>query len=261
MKRMKIIIAEPYRHLECDIRALPRLLAEGKGEFVHNGRNQLIRFMFQGVPVMVKRFKRANPVQQIAYTFFRKTKAERAYLFAGEYRRRGIDTPHEVAYIEQREHGLFTTGYFVSLACPDPAVFPMLVPVEKYNRQLAGELSAEIARMHQAGILHGDLNFGNFLYHEEDGHFRFTVVDINRSAFTRKPLTDAVYLKNLSTMTTRVDLFRFMTDEYIRLLHPEEEARRIKARIMRYWEAEQKKQRRKHRFKQWFKGGCRAKKE
>ena len=56
----------------------------------------------------------ANDNQQVVYTFFRPTKAARAFRFAAEFRKRGIVTPHEMAYIEQKEHGLFTTGYFIS---------------------------------------------------------------------------------------------------------------------------------------------------
>lgn len=250
---MKVVIAEPYRHLSEEIHTLPQRFEAGEGELVYAGRNTLRRFRLQGIPVMVKRFLRANPVQQIAYTFFRKTKAERAFLYAKEYRLRGISTPEEIAYIEEKEHGLFTVGYFVCIASPDARVFDALVPVADYDRRLASDLTATIAEMHRAGILHSDLNFGNFLYHREpDGHYRFTVIDINRSAFTDKQGADDVFLRNLCTMTTRRDLFEFMITEYLRLREwkPRE---MLQCRILRFWQEEQAHQARKQRIKRIFK--------
>jgi len=48
---------------------------DGEGEVVYDSRNRVVRFIIGGQPMMVKRFKRVNAVQQVVYTFFRKTKA------------------------------------------------------------------------------------------------------------------------------------------------------------------------------------------
>lgn len=250
---MKIILAAPYQYLESEIRSVPKLFETGEGELVYAGRNTLRRFLFQGVPVMVKRFKRANPVQQIAYTFFRKTKAERAFLYAKAYRKRGIRTPEEIAYIEEQEHGLFTVGYFVCIASPDARVFDALVPVADYDRLLASGLAAQIVQMHNAGILHKDLNLGNFLYHlDKDSRYVFTVLDINRTVFVGRDLgNDDMLLKNLCTITVRQDLFEYIIDAYLRARCWE--AKEIKLRIFRFWQKEQKRQARKQKMKQLFK--------
>lgn len=247
---MKIIIAAPYRYLEKELRSIPQRFDKGEGELVYDGRNTLRRFLFQGKPVMVKRFKRVNPAQQIAYTFFCKTKAERAFFYAREFRRRGISTPEEVAYIELWEHGLFTVGYFVSQVCPDPPVFPVLVPSEDYNKQLATDIAAEIAALHQAGILHGDLNLGNFLYHKTKTGYSFTVVDINRSHLMDKQPDEDACLKNLSTVTERPDLFRFIAEAYIQCRGWENRKTELIAKAVFYWEAKLRYLHRRRKLKQ-----------
>ena len=161
---MKIEISPDYQYMAKELFDIPRMFDEEQGEIVYSGRNFVRRFIIQGTPVVAKRFKRVNFFQQIAYTFFRSTKAERAFRYAGIFRKRGIETPHEIAFLETYEHGLFTTGYFICTACPDPPAFPFLVPKEDYDKTLATDLVSLIVSMHQKGIVHGDLNFGNFLF-------------------------------------------------------------------------------------------------
>lgn len=121
---MKIEISPDYQYMAKELFDIPRMFDEEQGEIVYSGRNFVRRFIIQGTPVVAKRFKRVNFFQQIAYTFFRSTKAERAFRYAGIFRKRGIETPHEIAFLETYEHGLFTTGYFICTACPDPPAFP-----------------------------------------------------------------------------------------------------------------------------------------
>ena len=87
---MKIVVDEKYQHLKDAIARLPQRMDEGEGEVVYDSRNRVVRFDVYGLSLMVKRFKRVNAVQQVVYTFFRKTKAERAFLFASEFLKRGI---------------------------------------------------------------------------------------------------------------------------------------------------------------------------
>ena len=81
---MKIVVAEEFANLKCFISQLPRMMDNLNGTLIYDGRNRVSSFHYEGLNLMVKRFKRVNFVQQIVYTFFRKTKAERAYLFAEE---------------------------------------------------------------------------------------------------------------------------------------------------------------------------------
>ena len=63
---------------------------------------------------VVKKYKVPNIFNRIIYTFFRRSKARRAYENAQRIIRHGISTPFPVAYIETKRGGLFHTGYFIS---------------------------------------------------------------------------------------------------------------------------------------------------
>ena len=80
-----------------------------------------------GRPVIVKRFKKPILIQRIIYGFFRKTKAQRAYLYAAVLRHRGFGTPHEIAYLEQRRRGLLSHCYFLAEEDGAPAIYERLV--------------------------------------------------------------------------------------------------------------------------------------
>lgn len=213
---MKTVIANGYARHADFISTLPEAFATGQGELVYDGRNQVRRFTDQGVTLMVKRYKRVNVVQRVVYTLFRKTKACRAYLFAQEFRRRGIDTPQEVAYIEQGSMGLFHTGYFVSLEVPGTETHLLLREVKEFSPELADAVAAQVLLMHRNGILHGDLNLSNFLCTEQNGHYHFCMIDINRSHFHEGLPTDEECLKNLVRITHRRDLYEYIVRSYAR---------------------------------------------
>lgn len=215
---MKIVIAKDFvGHAEF-IRQLPERIAEGEGELIYDGRNRVLRFRHQGLSLMVKCYKRANVVQQVAYTFFNKSKAERAFLYAGEFQRRGIDTPPAVAYMECRRFGLFFIGYFVSLEVAGTECSRLLRDVEQYPPQLAQAVADHIVLMHSRGVLHGDLNLTNFLCVKgDDGGYRFTMIDTNRSHFCDGMPADDICLNNLIRLTHRRDLYRDLVSRYASL--------------------------------------------
>lgn len=245
---MKIHINKNFDFLSEWLSELPlRFDVEG-GKTLHDGRNVVRCFEEGGVRLVVKRFKLVNFIQQIAYTFFCRTKAEKAYRFARIFQERGFDTPAAVAYIEDYRWGLFRIGYFVSLYCENPPAFPALVPIEHYDEQLAQSLAELICRMHLKGILHGDLNFGNFLYRKmEDGRYTFTIIDTNRSRFMEHCPDEESCLYNLRTMTHRRDLFCYMVREYAKLRewNPDE----TEQKALHYLEKLELKHKRKEQWK------------
>ena len=226
---MKIVVAPEYDVLASEIARLPLLMEEGQGETVYDGRNRVARFIVGGRSVMVKRFKRVNPVQQVVYTFFRKTKAERAYRYADEFSRRGVQTPQRIAYMECREWGLFTVGYFVSAEAEGTGCHELLREVEDFDRGLADAVAGQVLLMHSSGVLHGDLNLTNFLCTKEDDGYHFTMIDINRSKFTAGMPSDEACLKNLVRLTHRRDLYDCLVRCYARRRGWDEDATAAKA--------------------------------
>lgn len=61
-----------------------------------------------GLEINVKRYRVPIFINRIAYTFFRKSKACRAYNNAFEVIKRGFETPESIAYIEE-----FREDYYI----------------------------------------------------------------------------------------------------------------------------------------------------
>lgn len=170
------------------IRNLPDRYDNG-GEIIHDGRNQVKRFVIEEIPIIVKRYKRPNLIQSIGYTFFRPNKAERAYDYALRLESLGIDTPRALGCHTVRRWGLVREYYFVSAEDGRPSCADLRDKDLPYRTSLVEALAAFFVRMHGAGFLHGDTNLTNFLYHRNpaDDTFSFSTIDLNRSRFVNRP--------------------------------------------------------------------------
>ena len=244
---MRVIIHPDYNDLTDFIKQLPETFFH-TGELLYEGRNTVKRYHVGGHTLVVKRYKHPNIYQRVTYTFFKQSKTERAYRFAARMRELGIDTPHEVAFIETKRRGLFTIGYFVALNCDYPPVSTTMAANE-FTPPLAESLARFLVELHEKGILHGDLNPTNILYHTDDtGQYRFSLIDTNRSIFKR-PTPDEC-LDNLKRLTHKREVLVYIISLYarrrgwdadecvhkvIRQLERFEEHRRIKRRFQDFF--------------------------
>ena len=211
-----VIIHPRYRAALNTVLHLPDIF-DTEGITLYRGRNVVKRFDTDRGTWVVKRYKRPNRVQRIAYTFFKKSKAERAYRYAWLMRERGIDTPEGIACILQKHNRLLQDSYFVATLCTYRPVFPELVPTEHHEQQLAHSLAAFLVHMHRQGVMHGDLNLNNILYTRlADGQWHFCVIDTNRSKFKDR-LTRRECLNNLKRVTHRRDLLQYIVGQYAEL--------------------------------------------
>src|SRR5690606_28432564 len=72
-----------------------------KGEsFGNQDRNSLKLFQLKDSTLNVKSFKVPNLINQIAYRFFRKSKAQRSFEYANTLTELHIGTPQPIAYYE-----------------------------------------------------------------------------------------------------------------------------------------------------------------
>ena len=111
---MKTVINPTYNALSSFINRIPYIFDQ-EGALVFTARNQLKSYTVEGVDLIVKRYKRPHLINRIAYTFFRPSKAKRAYEYALRLLELGIDTPMPIAYIEQKIAGLLSYSFFVSI--------------------------------------------------------------------------------------------------------------------------------------------------
>lgn len=245
---MKIVIHPQFADAAGFVKQLPQRFDQ-EGELLYEGRNRVKRYRVNGTEMVVKKYKQPNIVQRIAYTFFKKSKAERAYLFAGMLRQRGFETPHEVAYIERKKNGLFLDGYFVSLNCDYPPLSDLLWKRD-FDRRPADELAGYLVRLHTKGVLHGDLNLTNILYHtDEKGNYRFALIDNNRSKFRPAP-TRQECLENLKRLTHSKLLLRHIVLRYAaaRGWNAKECALTVFRHLLQF----ERKKRRKRRLQSWI---------
>lgn len=184
----------------------------GEGETLYVGRNVVKAFCLNGVTLVVKRFKRPNIVQAVAYTFFKKSKAERAFLFAKMIREHGFNTPHEVAFIEIMRNGLLQDSFFVSTSCTLPPLSELLRRPD-FDHSVAAQLGRYVAKLHEKGVLHGDLNLTNILYDKaSDGSYTFWLIDTDRSVFKQTTRNDC--LENLKRLTHDRSLLEYIVLNY-----------------------------------------------
>ena len=94
----------------------------------------------------------------------------------------GVPTPRVLAALRRYRHVLPQYDYLVTEALPPSAVFADKLPLTK---ELAESLTALLAKLHAAGIEHGDANLRNF-YRDETG--TFGVIDLDACRMNTSPL-------------------------------------------------------------------------
>lgn len=213
---MKLVIHPEYRFLEPFLRDLPHHFKYG-GRVLHAGRNTIKLFEVKGLKLVVKSYGRPHLLNRWVYLHLRAGKAKRAFLHAERLRGLGIETPHEVAFMECSKRGLLTESYFVSLysdgisfaeavgAFPDPEA-----------RKIIDSFVPFAAELHAKGVLHEDLNADNVRYRLAASGYRFELIDTNRMRFVKKT-SDRACMINLRRLTHNAPPYLYFIERYARL--------------------------------------------
>ena len=215
---IRIVLNPKYEHLREAITQLihPFRFARG-GKVLHDGRNTIKRFDFDGTSLAVKRYGHISMLNKVVYGTLRRSKAERAYLHAAKLRNLGVDTPEEVAYVEERHCGILRASYFISLYSDYRPVMELIeekAPDADVQMYLFDRLANFIYHIHWAGILHRDLNIGNILCAErETGKFSFQLIDTNRMEF-RKNLSMQMRMHNLRRLSCPLTIYLSILESY-----------------------------------------------
>ena len=93
---MKLVLNPSYCQLRNFVQKLP-ISFPTLGDCIYKARNELRKFSYEGQWYVVKNYKVPLFINRIAYTFFRPSKASRAYEYALKLRSMGIETPAPVA--------------------------------------------------------------------------------------------------------------------------------------------------------------------
>ncbi len=217
---MKIKINPKYEKMRSFIERIPDVF-EQEGRELFHGRNVIKSFLVQlegkEREVVVKRYKRPNFFQKIAYSFFCSTKACRAYEHAIILQQNGFATPEGYGYIEIRRNGLIDYCYFISDVDNSHPISEQLNDLEDFNKVMAADYAHFVARLHQKGIIDVDLNSGNVLFQPQaDGHYTFSLIDTNRMKFFQgyPPMREC--MENLTRFTGRMEVFEYVARVYVK---------------------------------------------
>lgn len=187
-------------------------------EYGNQDRNSLKLFQLDSITINVKSFKVPNIFNQIAYRFFRKSKAQRSYEYANRLSQLGVGTPQPIAYFELPSLFLFKKSYYVSEQLEVDYTYRDLTKdfsIPKYEEILRA-FTRFTFNLHQNNILFLDHSPGNTLIKVTDDDFDFFLVDLNRMAF--KPLDFDTRIKNFARLTVHQSMVEIMSDEYAKCI-------------------------------------------
>lgn len=188
------------------------------GETIQDNRNVIKKITTpQGVYV-VKNFKGMYFLNRLVYSLFRKSKAERSFIYSSLLNDKGIETPPPVSWINCYKWGLLAKSYFVSLYYPYQTLQQVLksndkISDETYRTSLYRDLAAFTLKLHQANIYHRDYSVGNIMIIPDGDHFQFALVDLNRIKFP-KWISFNKALKNFTTLGIPSEDMNMVVREY-----------------------------------------------
>jgi hypothetical protein len=182
--------------------------------FGNQDRNSLKLFQFKEMTVNVKSFKVPNIFNQIAYKFFRKSKAQRSFEYANKLMELYIGTPQPIAYYEFATSFLFKKSYYVSEHLDYDLTYRELTTDLNYpnHENILRSFTRFTFKLHEHGINFLDHSPGNTLIQLNKGDYKFYLVDLNRMNFGR--LDFETRIKNFTKLTIHKSMVEIMSDEY-----------------------------------------------
>ena len=148
----KTVINPKYQKLEKFIKELP-LIFDESGDITYSARNTIKTFDAGGYRVNVKSFKKPIFINQIAYVTVRSSKAKRSYLNAQKLIEKGFATPDPIAYIEQKELGLLTNSYYLSVHDEfDGILRELQTGTIELHKELIRQFALFIADLHEKQV-------------------------------------------------------------------------------------------------------------
>ncbi|OIQ29639.1 MAG: Kdo domain containing protein [Bacteroidetes bacterium MedPE-SWsnd-G2] len=210
-------------------------------------RNSLRLFKLGDHTVNVKSFKIPNVINQVAYRFFRKSKAQRSFEYANRLDVLKIGTPQPIAYYEYKTAFLFKKSYYLSLHLDYDLTYRELTTDLNYpdHESILRAFTRFTYQLHEAGVNFLDHSPGNTLITTENDDYKFYLVDLNRMEFGQ--LDIKARIKNFAKLTIHKSMIEVMSDEYSKLTG--EDYNFIFDLMWKYTEEFQNKFHRKRRIK------------
>jgi hypothetical protein len=182
-------------------------------------RNKIKLFDLDGKTINIKSFKIPNLINQIAYKYFRKSKARRSYEYANRLIENGIGTPQSIAYAENFKLLGLEKSFYISEHLQAELTFRELVlqPYYPDHENILRQFTRFTFDLHQKGIEFLDHSPGNTLIKKgTEGNYHFYLVDLNRMNFHDVMDFDS-RMRNFNRLTPKTEMLAIMSDEYAKL--------------------------------------------
>lgn len=231
--REKTVTSQSYERSARRIREIADNF-DREGTIIYKGRNTLRRVNADGHQLVVKRYKKPNIFQRVAYTWFQPSKARRAFDYAERLLAIGIDTPAPAAWLERRRGGMTSEYFFFSEPTEASSIASLATEGSPLPPDAAEALARFMESLHRHGFLHGDANLSNILFTRlPDGKFHFSVIDTNRSKWIKKHPTEKQLIENLVRLSHNRALLSDFARRYAAIagLDPERFAGRLLRRL------------------------------
>ncbi|MCM4159357.1 Kdo domain containing protein [Antarcticibacterium flavum] len=229
---------------------------EREGRLLNDGqRNSIKLFDLEAQTINIKSFKVPNAINKIAYRFFRKSKAQRSFEYAGHLISKNIGTPFPIAYAEETSALGFQESYYVSEHLPYELTYRELVTQPDFpdHEEILRAFTRFTFQLHENSIEFLDHSPGNTLIQIDGGEYKFYLVDLNRMNFRNLSFEDR--MKNFARLTPKKEMVEVMANEYSKLItKPEAEVfNKMWMETLSFQEKFHRKQRMKKKLKFWKK--------
>ncbi len=214
---IEYLVNPRYKFLEKAILDIPRRF-DLEGEVIEDNRNVIKILEIGGERFNVKSFKKPNVINQFAYAYIRKGKAQRSFEFANILLERGVSTPDPVAYIIYRNLFGVTRSFYISRQVEYDYVFRDLREKRPADLEfILREFTRFTYHFHTQSIYFIDHSPGNTLIKRDGTQVHFMLVDLNRIKFMK--ISPLVGLKNFYRLHATDDMIDVIADEYAKLTH------------------------------------------
>ena len=216
-----------------------------EGEILSSGRNEIRIFQVGDSRINVKSFKVPNTINQIAYKYFRKSKAQRSFEYASILAEKGIGTPMPIAYAEETG-AVFGRSFYLCEQLECELTFRDLTA---NDIEILKDFTRFTFELHEKNIEFLDHSPGNTLIKKINSEYQFFLVDLNRMNFRSLNFEDR--MKNFSRLSSEKAIIQIMATEYARLYDKPEAV--VFQKMWHYTNEFQEKFQRKRRLKKKLK--------
>ena len=212
-------ITKSYSQYKDELLAIVENFDSYSDEVVKAERNSIKKVPFKGIMLNVKAFKVPNIINQISYRFFRKSKAERSYLYAHKLLSLDIQTPQPIAYFEFSSVLRFGKSFYLSEQIIYDLTFRELIstPDLKDWEQILRAFARFTFKLHENDVMFLDHSPGNTLIKLAGNTYMFYLVDLNRMQFKAMDLNER--MKNFARLSASEAMIEIMSDEYSKCYH------------------------------------------